>query len=88
MEEKNNIVIYQMEDGKTKEFVAMLDALDVGGKVLVVVPDIDLVTFNATRNIGYARVVTTDNVSVMDLLNVDSLVMSEESVKAITEALK
>ena len=73
---------------KTKEFVKMLDALKVGNKVLVVVNEIDENTFAASRNVGYAKVVTSDNVSVLDLLNVDTLVMSQASVKEVEEALK
>ncbi len=73
---------------KTKDFVSMLDALKVGGKTLVVVSEIDENTFASTRNVGYARVVTSDNVSVLDLLNVDTLVMSQASVKEVEEALK
>ena len=75
-------------DKKTKEFVKMLDALKVGNKVLVVVNSIDENTFAASRNVGYAKVVTSDNVSVLDLLNVDTLVMNQESVKEVEEALK
>ncbi len=75
-------------DKKTKGFVAMLDALKVGNKVLVVVNEIDENTFAASRNVGYAKVVTSDNVSVLDLLNVDTLVMSKASVKEVEEALK
>jgi len=86
---KDLVVVNEIKfGGKTKEFVAMLDALKVGNKVLVVVPAIDEATFNSTRNVGFAKVVTCDNVSVLDLLNVDTLVMAEASVKCVTEALK
>jgi len=78
----------KFENKKTKEFVAMLDALKANGKVLVVVEDIDEHIFASSRNVGYAKVVTSDNVSVLDLLNVDSLVLSKASAKAIEEALK
>lgn len=73
---------------KTKDFVAMLDALKITGKALVVVPEIDENIFASTRNIGYTKVVTTDNISVLDLLNVDSLVIAKESIKTVEEALK
>ena len=76
------------EGKKTKEFVKMLDALKVGNKVLVVVPEIDENIFASTRNVGFAKVVTSDNVSVVDLLNVDTLVLAEASAKEIEEALK
>ena len=73
---------------KTKNFVNFLEALKVGGKALVVVDEITENIFASARNVGYAKVVTSDNVSVVDLLNVDNLVISKASVKAIEEALK
>ena len=66
----------------------MLDALKAGNKVLVVVNEIDENTFAACRNVGYAKVVASNNVSVRDLLDVDTLIMSQESVKTVEEALK
>ena len=73
---------------KTKECVKMLDALKVGAKALIVVSEIDETIFACTRNIGYVKTVTSDNVSVVDLMNVDTVVMSQASVKAVEEALK
>ena len=73
---------------KTKNFVNFLEALKVGTKALVVVDEITEEIFASARNVGYAKVVTPDNVSVVDLLNVDNLVISKASVKAIEEALK
>ena len=73
---------------KTKNFVNFLEALKVGTKALVVVDEITEEIFASARNVGYAKVVTSDNVSVVDLLNVDNLVISKASVKAIEEALK
>ena len=73
---------------KTKEFVKMLEAVKCDVKTLVVVPEIDENLFASVRNVGYAKVVTTDNVSVYDLLNAEKLVMSEAAVKTVEEALK
>ena len=76
-------------DGKkTKNFVAFLDAIKVGTKALVVVDEITEEIFASARNVGYAKVVTSDNISVVDLLNVDNLVMSKASIKEVEEALK
>jgi large subunit ribosomal protein L4 len=66
----------------------MLDAIKVSSKALVVVEDIGENLFASCRNVGYVKVVSSDNVSVVDLLNVDTLVMSKASVKAVEEALK
>ena len=78
----------KFDEKKTKNFVNFLDALKVSGKALVVVDEITENIFASARNVGYAKVVTTDNVSVVDLLNVDNLVISQASAKALEEALK
>ena len=78
----------KFDEKKTKNFVAFLDAIKVGSKALVVVDAITEEIFASARNVGYAKVVTSDNVSVVDLLNVDNLVMSKASIKAVEEALK
>jgi len=78
----------KFDDKKTANFVKMLNALKASNKVLVVVDQIDENTFRSAHNVNWARLVTADNVSVYDLLNVDTLVMSEAAVKAVEEALK
>ena len=88
---KDDIVVVdeiKFADKKTANFVKMLDAIKVNSKALVVVEDIDENLFASCRNVGYVKVVSSDNVSVVDLLNVDTLVMSKASVKAVEEALK
>ena len=78
----------KFEAKKTKDFVKMLEALNVDTKVLVVVSEIDENLFACARNVNYAKVVTPDNVSVYDLLNADKLVMSVAATKTVEEALK
>lgn len=87
---KDLVVIDEIKfaDKKTKEFVKMLSAVKCEVKTLVVVSEIDENLFASVRNVAYAKVVTTDNVSVYDLLNAEKLVMSEAAVKTVEEALK
>ena len=87
---KDLVVIDEIKfaDKKTKEFVKMLKAIKCEVKTLVVVNEIDENLFASVRNVAYAKVVTTDNVSVYDLLNAEKLVMSEAAVKSVEEALK
>ena len=84
------IVFYEIKftEKKTKNFVAMLDALQANKKTLVVVNELDENLVGSCRNVAYARVVTKDNLSVLDLLNAEDLVISLEAVKAVEEALK
>ena len=87
---KDLVIIDEIKfaDKKTKEFVKMLSAVKCEVKTLVVVSEIDENLFASVRNVAYAKVVTTDNVSVYDLLNAEKLVMSEAAVKTVEEALK
>ena len=87
---KDLVVVDEIKfaDKKTKEFVKMLAAIKCEVKTLVVVSEIDENLFASVRNVAYAKVVTTDNVSVYDLMNAEKLVMSEAAVKEVEEALK
>ena len=87
----NDLVVIdeiKFEEKKTKAFVKMLEAIKCDVKTLVVVSEIDENLFASVRNVSYAKVVTTDNVSVYDLLNAEKLVMSEAAIKTVEEALK
>ena len=87
----NDLVVIdeiKFEVKKTKAFVKMLEAIKCDVKTLVVVSEIDENLFASVRNVSYAKVVTTDNVSVYDLLNAEKLVMSEAAIKTVEEALK
>lgn len=78
-----------LEEKKTKEFLKVLDALKVGGKALVVVDAIDENTYYSASNLDWVKLVTTDNVSVLDLLNVDTVVFTKSSVENLQkEVLK
>ena len=66
----------------------MLKALKSEVKTLMVVSEIDENMFASVRNVSYAKVVTTDNVSVYDVLNAEKLVISQAAVKDVEEALK
>ena len=76
-------------EAKTKEFLKVMDALKVGGKVLVVVDEFEEKLFFAARNVNWVKLVSTDNVSVFDLLNVDTVVFTKDSVENLQkEVLK
>ena len=76
-------------EAKTKEFLKVMDALKVGGKVLVVVDEFEEKLFFAARNVNWVKLVSTDNVSVFDLLNVDTVVFTKASVENLQkEVLK
>lgn len=89
---KDGLVIVEdlkLESKKTKEFLKVLDALKVGGKVLVVLDEFDENALYGASNLNWVKLVSTDNVSVLDLLNVDNVVFTKASVEKLQkEVLK
>ena len=88
----NGLVVVEdlkLESKKTKDFLKVLDALKVGGKVLVVLDQFDENALYGASNLNWVKLVTTDNVSVLDLLNVDNVVFTKASVEQLQkEVLK
>lgn len=88
----NGLVVVEdlkLESKKTKDFLKVLDALKVGGKVLVVLDEFDENALYGASNLNWVKLVTTDNVSVLDLLNVDNVVFTKASVEQLQkEVLK
>lgn len=76
------------EGKKTKDCVSFLAAVKAQNKVLMVVNEIDENLFASVRNLGWVKLVSSDNVSVLDVLNADYLVASLDAVKKIEEDLK
>jgi len=77
----------EIKNIKTKEFRAILTALKADTKVLVVVSELEMNLLASANNINWVKVVPSDNVSVYDLMNVDTVVIEKEAVKELEEAL-
>lgn len=87
---KDGLVVVEnivSETKKTKDFVTFLGNVKVDGKVIVAVKEIDENLFSSARNVSWVKLVTWDNLSVLDLLNADYLVISTDAIKTIEEAL-
>ena len=79
----------KFNEKKTANFLKVMNALKVGDKVLVAVDQIDENIFYSASNISWVKLVSIDNVSVRDLLNVDTVVFSKSSVENLQkEVLK
>ena len=89
---KDGLVIVddlKLERKKTKDFLKVMDALKVGGKALVVLDEFEENVVYGASNLNWVKLVTTDNVSVYDLLNVDNVVFTKASVEKLQkEVLK
>lgn len=73
---------------KTKDFVAVLEALKLDNeKVLFVVGDNDKNTYLSARNVQKAKVVTADSLNTYDLMNANKVVIAKDAVEVIEKIL-
>ena len=87
---KGLIVVENNEVSKvsTKEFTKTLSAIKAVGKTLIVVDGENENLILSARNIENVGLTEVNNVSVYDLLNFDTVVISKDNIKKIEEALK
>lgn len=86
---KNISVIeaFDSKDGKVSSTVKLLDKIGAARNILLVVSVKDDMVVRATKNIPNLKVVQARYLNVYDVMNADSIVLSEESVGIITEWL-
>jgi len=88
----NSLVILEdlkFEAPKTKEFINVLKNISAADKkTLVVLADQDKNVTLSGRNLQNAKVTTADSLNTYDVLNADSLVLSESSIEKIENLLK
>lgn len=77
----------EIKENKTKSFNLVLKALKAEGRVLVVLPEIEESVALSARNLADVTITTPNNVSVYDLLNHQTVIMSKAAVKSIEEVL-
>ncbi|KRM89418.1 50S ribosomal protein L4 [Liquorilactobacillus vini] len=75
------------EAPKTKDFAKVLASLDVQSKVLVVLEDGNDLAALSARNLANVTVINAKNVNVLDVLNNDKLVMTQEALSQVEEVL-
>lgn len=74
-------------NGKTKEMVELLGALGVGKGALMVLHEREDNVLRSSANVPKVRAVTIEGMNLLDILNFPTLVLTRESVAAITERL-
>lgn len=75
---------------KTKEFIAVLDSLEVSGKILVIAEYNSAENQHlklASRNVPNVKLILPSNINVKDILEADQIVMAESALNEITERL-
>lgn len=85
---ENEIVVVDkiaLDQFKTKAIVEMLKALNVEGKALIVMPEVDAKVIKSASNIPGVKATLVNTLNVYDILNYDKFVVSQDAVAKIEE---
>lgn len=87
--EKSLVIIdnIKLDTLKTKEITNILETLKLSGKVLFVTSEENENLYMASRNLGNVLVLMADEINCYDITNADTLVVEENAVSKIEEAL-
>src|SRR5438128_9770867 len=90
LREGNLLVIdeWELEQPKTKELIATLGTLKLGGKTLIVDSLKNTNLMLAARNVHTVKVVNSYGVNIYDLVNHQKLVLTPKTVAELTDILK
>ena len=75
----------KLDEIKTAKAAEILKALKAGKKTLIVLPEKDDIIYKSARNIAGVKVATVNTISTYDILNANSLVVTEAGIKKIEE---
>lgn len=85
---ENNIIVLDaltVDSYKTKTIVAMLKALNVEGKALLVTAEADQKVVKSAANIAGVKTAAVNTLNVYDILNYDKFIVAEDAVAKIEE---
>jgi large subunit ribosomal protein L4 len=74
-----------MAETRTRELVGYFDALGAAGRVLVVEPARDQMLELSARNLPGVVVILADSLNVVDVLNADTLLITQPALIAMSE---
>ena len=78
----------KLDSLKTKELTKILESLKLTGKVLFVTSDENENLYMAGRNLGNILVLMAEELNCYDIVNADTLVITEEALNKIEEGIK
>lgn len=77
-----------MSEIKTKTVAAMLQALEAGKKVLLVLPENNETVIKSARNIPGVKTALVNTLNVYDILNADQFIVVKDAVAQLEEVYK
>ncbi|MCX6856810.1 MAG: 50S ribosomal protein L4 [Verrucomicrobia bacterium] len=77
------IPTFAVADGKTKSFIAAVEALSTAKKILIVGQTFDELTFRSARNVQNVQLVSADDVNAEHLLLYPQVIVTTEALETI-----
>ncbi|WPC09465.1 50S ribosomal protein L4 [Globicatella sp. PHS-GS-PNBC-21-1553] len=77
----------QFDAPKTKEFNQFLNNINVDSKTLLVLEGENTNAFYSARNINTVKVIDDNNVNVLDVMNYDTVILTQAALSTVEEAL-
>ncbi len=74
-----------LDEYKTKTVIAMLKALEVDGKALIVMPEVNEKVIKSAGNIPGVKTTLVNTLNVYDILNYDKFIVVKDAVSKIEE---
>jgi large subunit ribosomal protein L4 len=74
-----------MDEPRTRELLGYLDALEAGGRVLVIAPERDERLELSARNVPTITVLLADSLNTVDVLNADVLLITQPALATMEE---
>jgi large subunit ribosomal protein L4 len=74
---------FETKDGKVAATVKLLEKMDAKGSILLVVSVKDELVERATRNVPMVKAIQANYLNVYDLMNADTVVISQKSLEVI-----
>lgn len=84
----NNLIVLdsiKIDEFKTKSIVSMLKALNVDGKALIVMPEVNTKLIKSAANIPGIKTALVNTLNVYDILNYDKFIVVQDAVSKIEE---
>ena len=86
--QNDNIIVMEslaLPQAKTKEMVKVLKNLNVDNKVLLVLPGKDEIVERAARNLPNVKLAFVNTLNVLDILNYDRFMITQDAVRLVEE---
>ena len=75
---------FTIADNKTKNADKLLTKIEATGRILLVIPSSDAVTGRSVSNLSKVKLITANQLNVLDILDADTVIVTKDSLPIIS----